>query len=108
LNNIVANIFNELPKFPQSKEIIDILVESNNIRIEKIVSTGQSSPDVFWYEQEENEFVLLLNGTAELEFEDKTIKMKAGDYLLIPSKQKHRVKSTSRTEHSVWLTVFYI
>jgi len=107
LNKEINNIFNSLPVLPHTEEIVEILAENKNVRIERIISTGQSSPPEFWYEQEENEFVLLLSGEAELEFEDKIISMKSGDYLIIPAKQKHRVKSTSNNTHSVWLAIFY-
>jgi cupin 2 domain-containing protein len=103
----VKNIFDNLPDFPHSEEIFDKIADTDNCRIERIVSTGQSSPEDFWYNQSENEFVLLLSGSAVLEFEDYEIRLTKGDYMVIPAGVKHRVKRTDRKEHSVWLAVFY-
>ena len=101
------NFFENIPD-SSKEEIIEILAHSQNFRIERIISSGQSSPNDFWYIQEENEWVIVLEGEAELEFENNDIlKMKSGDYLLIPALKKHRVKSTSQTEKTIWLAVFF-
>ncbi len=107
MKNKISNIFNDLPDIPHTEELVDILAVNNDVRIEKIVSTGQCSPPGFWYEQKENEFVILLKGKAELEFENETVELNEGDYLNIPAKVKHRVKSTADNEHTVWLAIFY-
>lgn len=77
------------------------------IRIEKIVSNGQKSPENFWYEQEENEFVLLLKGNAILEFEEEIMILNEGDAVNIPAHKKHRVKQTSQEMPTIWLAIFY-
>lgn len=77
------------------------------IKIEKIVSNGQTSPENFWYEQEESEFVLILKGNAILEFEEQTMILNEGDAVNIPALTKHRVKQTSQEEPTIWLAVFY-
>ena len=100
--NLFENIPGEL-----TKELVEILAEGSNVRIERIVSDGHASPDGFWYDQEQNEWVLLVSGSAVLEYEDRTIEMNPGDHVLIPAHQKHRVASTSATEKTVWLAVFY-
>ena len=97
-----GNIAEELPE-----ELVEVLAEGSHVRIERIVSDGHSSPADFWYDQEQNEWVLLISGSAVLEFEDRMLEMKAGDYVLIPARQKHRVLSTSSVEKTVWLAVFY-
>lgn len=98
------NIY-KIPKFPISDEMISILVQNESVRIERIISTGQQSD---WYDQEESEFVILLEGTAQLEFEgNKTISLEKGDTLLIPPHQKHRVAYTSADPPCIWLCVFY-
>ncbi|QKF81728.1 cupin domain-containing protein [Halarcobacter ebronensis] len=102
LNNIFENI-----KINKQDEQFFELLKSDNIRVEKIVSNGQSSPKDFWYEQDENEFVVLLMGEAILEFEDKEYSLKEGDYLNIPKKIRHRVKYTSKNEPTIWLAIFY-
>jgi cupin 2 domain-containing protein len=63
-----------------------------------------SSPPGFWYDQDRDEWILVIKGTAELQFADgKSVTMNAGDYLLIPKHEKHRVEHTS--EEVVWLAV---
>ena len=100
------NLF-DIEKIPNSEELVEILAENKNVRIERIVSYGQTSPDGFWYDQDENEFVALLQGEAVISYEDGSVKLKAGDTVLIPSHKKHRVEFTSVEPPCVWLCVFY-
>ena len=102
LNNIYENII-----INKEEEQFFDLIKNDNVRIEKIVSNGQSSAINFWYEQKENEFVLLLKGSAIIEFEDKDISLGEGDYINIKAFTKHRVKYTNKDEPSIWLAVFY-
>ena len=83
------------------------IFKNETIKIEKIVSNGQISPEIFWYEQEKSEFILLLEGFAILEFENRIVELKKGDCLNIEANQKHRVKFTSLDEPTVWFAVFY-
>ncbi len=101
-----SNIFENIKMDKQNEQFFDLL-KKENLRIEKIVSNGQVSPKDFWYEQGENEFVILLDGFAILEFEDKEVKLNKGDYINIPAFKKHRVKYTSQKEPTLWLAVFY-
>ena len=94
------NLF-DFPKKKFDEEITQILLDSDNIRIEKILSDGQTSD---WYDQEEAEWVALLKGEAELEFEDRRVKLQKGDSLLIAPHEKHRVAKTGRC---IWLCVFF-
>ena len=100
------NIFEEIIIDKNEEKFIEIF-RNETIKVEKIVSNGQKSPDNFWYEQEENEFILLLDGFAILEFEDFEMELKKGDCLNIKAMQKHRVKFTSQTEPTIWFAVFY-
>ncbi|WP_305041990.1 cupin domain-containing protein [Geoalkalibacter sp.] len=79
------------------------------VRIERIVSRGHASPEGFWYDQAQNEFVLLAQGEAELELQDpaERIRLAPGDWLIIPAHRKHRVAWTNDRQDSVWLAVFY-
>jgi len=92
-------------------ECFDTLLTRQGCRIERIVSHGQASPPGFWYEQDWDEWVLLLAGEAVLGFEDLTqartwrVDMRAGDYLLISKRQRHRVESTDTTAATIWLAV---
>ena len=89
LNNILKNIPKNLPD-----ELVTILAEGKNFRLERIVSKGHTSPKDFWYDQVENEFVLLLKGKSEVSFEDdvKPVTLSEGDYINIPAHKKHRVE----------------
>ena len=98
------NIY-EMPPLPLSEEVTTILTENKNVRIERIISTGQ----VFdWYDQDETEFVVLLQGNALIEFENnKSIAMSKGDTLLIQPHERHKVSFTSSEPPCVWLCVFW-
>jgi len=97
----VENLFSALQG--NGEQIIPLL-ESPGIRIERIVSNGQPSPPDFWYDQENDEWVALLRGTATLGFADgRMLALKEGDYLLIERHVKHRVEAVS--QDAVWLAV---
>jgi cupin 2 domain-containing protein len=101
-----VNLFSDLPScLPE--ELIENLVDTTEIRIERIISTGHASPQGFWYDQAESEWVVVLRGEAVLAFENEERILKPGDYVLIPPHRKHRVISTSLTEPTVWLAVFF-
>lgn len=88
-------------------EVFETILKRDNVVIERIISTGQVTPIDTWYDQEKDEWVLLLQGTAILSFEkNKKINLKVGDYLLIPAHEKHRVEYTSSTPACIWLAVY--
>lgn len=88
-----------------SEELSTILTENSAVKIERIISTGQTSD---WYDQEETEFVALLQGEARLEYENgEFITMKSGGTLIIPPHKLHRVCYTSSEPPCVWLCVFW-
>ena len=98
------NIF-DLPQIPLPEELTTILATDGNVRIERIISTGQSSD---WYDQAETEFVVLLEGNAVIEFENgRSARLSKGDALLIKPHERHRVSYTSIESPCVWLCVFY-
>ncbi len=101
------NLF-DIKKIPNSDELVEILAESKSVRIERIVSSGHISPQGFWYDQHENEFVALLQGESVITYEDGSIRLKAGDTAIIPAHKKHRVDFTSIEPLCVWLCVFYL
>ncbi len=96
------------PTVALTAERIEPLLTRPGARIERIVSTGQASPPGFWYDQSEDEFVLLLCGAAGLRFagEAQAREMHAGDWVEIPAHTRHRVEWTSAAEPTVWLAVF--
>lgn len=100
------NLFEEII-IDKSEEKFFEIFKNETIKIEKIVSNGQTSPQNFWYEQEQREFILLLEGFAILEFENREVELKKGDCLNIEAYEKHRVKFTSLDESTIWFAVFY-
>lgn len=79
---------------------------NGKIRIEKILSSGHTTEEGKWYDQAEDEWVVLLSGIAILEFEDNSIiEMKPGDYIFIPAHKKHRVTFTSKEPSCLWLAI---
>lgn len=102
----MKNIFDRIPE-KASQEIFTELLTAENVRVERIVSFGHISPEGFWYDQPENEWILLLEGWAQLRLEDRLVELASGDYLNIPSGTKHRVEKTSENGRTVWLAVFY-
>ena len=99
------NVFDEIPANLPA-ELISVLAENEGVRVERIVSDGHSSDAGFWYDQAEDEWVLLLAGSAVLLVEDKRVELGVGNHLFIPAHQRHRVESTSLTEKTIWLAVF--
>ena len=102
------NIF-DIPQDVLMQELSETICQGENIRIERIISTGQASPDGFWYNQNDDEWVLLLQGEADISFDDgTTTTLKAGEYIFIPAHKKHRVEKTSINPACIWLCVFGI
>lgn len=96
-----------MPPDLQKEHLLTIL-KHENVRIERIVSKGHASPEKDWYDQDENEWVIVLEGAATILFEpDKEIALKAGDYLNIPAHTRHKVTWTRADTETVWLAVFY-
>lgn len=103
MNNLFLDIPSDLPA-----ELFDILVESDAVRIERIVSRGHATPAGQWYDQDRHEWVLLLQGAARLAFADgREVAMAPGDWLQIPARQRHRVAWTDPGQDTVWLAVHY-
>lgn len=103
---MITNLFTDLPaNLPD--EFLTTLLKAANIRIERIVSHGHASPDGFWYDQNEHEWVIVLQGAARLQFEDSVVELKLGDFVNIPAHKKHRVEWTTPDGPTIWLAVFY-
>lgn len=103
-----GNIF-DLAQKPDSsdEEWFETIFQHPGVRIERIISTGQSSPEGFWYDQEEAEWVLLLAGKAVITFEnEENVELNLGDYRMIPAHCRHRVASTMMDAPTVWLAIF--
>jgi len=94
----------DLPTGPADAEVFDTLFENPAVRIERIASHAQASPEGFWYDQPDDEWVLVVRGDAVVAFADgRRVAMRAGDWLTIPARCRHRVASTGAD--TVWLAV---
>ena len=103
---IPANLFDDLPsQLPD--ELVTTLLAAGGVRIERIVSRGHASPEGFWFDQDEHEWVALLRGAARLRFEEGEIELKPGSFLNIPAHRRHRLEWTTPNEPTIWLAIHY-
>ena len=103
MKNLFTDVSDELPH-----ELFETLVKTELVQIQRIVSRGHITPEGDWYDQDTNEFVVLLKGASRLEFTDgRSTTLAPGDWLQIPAHQKHRVTWTAEGIETVWLTVQY-
>lgn len=103
-----GNLFDSLPdSLPD--ELIEPLLEDDGLRLERIVSTGQATPPGEWYDQDSDEWVVLLTGAARLRFEapDEVLILRPGDHVKIPAHRKHRVDWTDPDVPTVWLALHF-
>lgn len=105
---MTENLFRDLPP-STAEEHFTALLTRPGVTIERIVSTGQSSPEGFWYDQPRGEWVVVLAGEARLRFEDEpeARTLRVGDHVDIAAHRRHRVEWTHPTERTVWLAVHY-
>ena len=104
----VANLFSEIPStLPQ--ELIEPLLHTAAFRLERIVSAGHITAAGEWYDQEWDEWVILLTGSASLRFEGDAglVTLQPGDHLVIPAHRRHRVETTDPAEKTIWLALHY-
>lgn len=104
----MGSLFENIPaSLPD--ELFETICSTDSVKIERIVSKGHASPEGFWYDQKQNEFVLVVQGSAGLRIEGKTgiVSLKAGDYFNIGSHVKHRVEWTDSSCETIWLAVHY-
>jgi cupin 2 domain-containing protein len=101
------NLYVDIPE-TLDKELFDTLATGSNVRIERIVSRGQSSPEQGWHDQDTDEWVVLLRGAAVIAYPDGSeVTLGDGDYLHIPAHCQHRVKWTDPDRVTVWLAIHY-
>jgi cupin 2 domain-containing protein len=103
----LKNIFSSIPD-DLDDENIDLLLRSENVKIERIISKGHVSPATGWYDQKNDEWVLVLKGAAIIAFEnDRDLNLVAGDYVNIPAHTRHKVKWTDPDAETIWLAIHY-
>lgn len=101
-----GEIFKNLPDATDAEQL-ETLCTAQGFRVERIVSAGQASPEGFWYDQDWDEWVMMLRGGATLQLLDpeETVYVAPGDWIFLPAHRKHRVESTSREPAAVWLAL---
>ena len=89
----------------EEPELFDTLATgAGSIRVERIVSNGQVTPEGEWYDQDLDEWVVVLEGEARLHYMDgEEVGLKKGDSLFLPKRRKHRVVYTSSP--CIWLAI---
>lgn len=103
MGNLFQNVPDDLPG-----ELFETLVRGEGVHIERIVSKGHTTAGNAWYDQQVNEWVLVLKGAARLAFEDGSeTRLREGDWLEIPAHRKHRVAWTDPARETIWLAVHY-
>ena len=103
----LTNLFDDIPD-DLPEELIQPLLCTPGLRIERIVSLGHKSPEGFWYDQEAHEWVLLLKGAARLRFEgEEPIELRPGMFVDIPAQKRHRVEWTDPHEPTIWLAIHH-
>lgn len=100
--NLFADIPAELPE-----EWFERILKRGGIEIERIVSRGHATAPGEWYDQDGDEWVLVLQGQARLHYQESWIDLSAGDYLWIPAHTRHRVESTSAEPETIWLAIHF-
>ena len=93
---------------PAGNETVEVLLEQGGVRLERIHSCGASTPKGHWYDQEQGEWVALLQGSAQLRFQDEPEprQLHAGDWLWIAPHRRHRVEATDGGRGCLWLALY--
>lgn len=102
------NLFSNLPqKAPQ--EVIEALLKNKSFSLKRVISTGQATAPGEWYDQTDDEWCILLSGSAGLQFEgeEELVVFKPGDHIVIPAHKRHRINWTDATVPSVWIVLHY-
>ncbi len=107
-DTVLPNLFDDASP-DAAEELATVLARGSDCRLEHIVSHGQASPPGFWYDQDESEWVTVLRGAARLRFEqpDRSVELRAGDWIEIAAHQRHRVDWTTPDEPTLWLALFF-
>ena len=102
------NLFDDIPvQLPE--ELFTTVLQAGRFRIQRIVSQGHASPPGFWYDQDDNEWVVVLEGQAAVQFEGdaEPMVLRPGSHLNIPAHARHRVAWTDPEGKTVWLAIHY-
>ena len=101
----IGNLFESLPD-AINEELLTEIVRGENIKIERIISKGHTSPETGWYDQDDNEWVVVLKGEATLSFKNNNdVNLVTGSHINIPAHTKHKVKWTAPDTDTIWLAI---
>lgn len=100
--SLIANL-----PISREEETFEDILKRPGVRLERIISYGQSTPPGEWYDQSWDEWVMVVSGEAELLIEGEVdpMTLSAGDSLLLPAHCRHRVESTLKDQPTVWLAL---
>ncbi len=103
----LINLFTDIPE-NLDNEVFQSLLQGDNLKIERIISKGHTSPAKGWYQQKQHEWVVVLKGEARLLFEDgREVHLLPGDHINIPAQCRHKVSWTLPGFETIWLAVHY-
>ncbi|MGH9810083.1 MAG: cupin domain-containing protein [Terriglobia bacterium] len=107
MNVKAGNLLSGLPSHPLAEELVEALCERQGLRVERIVSTGQATPDGEWYDQDSDEWVLVVKGNTRLRLEGEAHdrELGEGDFVFLPAHCRHRVAWTRSEPPTVWLAI---
>ena len=101
----MPNIFQELPD-NLAVEHFETITTGKNVRIERIVSNENTTPEGEWYDQSQRDWVIVLEGSGSIEIEEgRSVTLNKGDHLLIEKQERHRVTHTD--PNTIWLAVHF-
>ena len=101
-----GNIFDISGYRSLDEEVLEAMIKTPELLVERIISKGQITPQGEWYDQERDEWVVLLTGRALIRFEPgEVIELLPGDYLFIQAHKKHRVEYTSADPVCIWIAI---
>ena len=103
----LGNLYDSIPDVI-GEELFSQILQGSDFRVERIISKGHTSPESGWYDQSDNEWVIVLQGEAKLTFaDDHSEHLVAGSYINIPARTKHKVTWTSPDIETIWLAIHY-
>lgn len=104
----MANLLVDLPDACQA-EVCETLLEQGVLRLERIVSRGQSTPEGQWYDQDHDEWVLVIAGQALLQIAGEQVarRLETGDWVYLPAHCRHRVVWTPPDRETIWLALHW-
>jgi len=103
-----GNLFSNIPDSGPD-EVFETLLRTGDVNLERIISSRHATPSGQWCDQDTNEWVILLAGSAGIIFkgEEAASILRPGDYLHIPAHCRHRVEWTDPDQKTVWLALHY-